>query len=366
MDNNNDYIKQLEEIMRSEGMDDEELMKKALDAQQEIIMNADRLMAEMTGFDDISEIMNMPRAEQESIFKDLNDRFLEMTGMTGIDPDDYSESSDLLMEREERRKMLESVDVPDELLKELEKCYRNVIYIRPEEAEVYHGCSKIGGYPLVPADFRWFRNNEGKALTFLMQINCEDIHKIDKDNIFPEKGMLYFFYDFDNNPWDSSDDGGNGYAVYYYGGDISELQPCPFPDEAGENYFRYAEENCVIDEQPVEFFAVSDLPEYDDNEDAADKYSYVEYEAARYRLLGYDPNAYSEDYFKLGGYSNSIQCGLSEVFDSSYVHLCQLSTFESEKCGFMFGDGGCLYYYIKKEDLSSNRFDRAEMTLQCY
>lgn len=363
MDYDNDYIKQLEDIMRSEGVEDEALMKKALDAQQEIIMNADRLLAEMTGYDDISEIMKMPRAEQERIFKDVNDKFFEMAG---IDPGDYSESSDLLMEREERRKMLESVDVPEDLLKDLEKCYRNVIYIRPEEAEVYPGCSKIGGYPHVPADFQWFRNNEGKALTFLMQINCEDIHNIDKDNIFPEKGMLYFFYDFENEPWNSSDDGGNGYAVYYYDSDISELQPCPFPDEAGENYFRYAEENCVIDEQFVEFFAVPDLPEYDDNEDAADKYSYEEYEAARYKLLGYDPDAYSDDYFKLGGYSNSIQYGLSEVFDSSYVQLCQLSTFESEKCGFMFGDDGRLYYYIKKEDLSSRQFDKAEISLQCY
>lgn len=364
MDNNNDYIKHLEDIMRSEGMDDEELMKKTLDAQQEIMMNADRMLAEMTGFDDISEIMNMPRAEQERIFKDLNNRFFEMMD---IDPDDFSESSDLLMEREERRKMLESVDVPEELLKELEKRYRNVIFIKAEESEdVMTGSSKIGGYPHVPADFQWFRNNEGKALTFLMQINCEDIHNIDKDNIFPEKGMLYFFYDFENEPWNSSDDGGKGYAVYYYGGDISELLPCPFPDEAGENYFRYAEENCVIDEQLVEFFAVPDLPEYDDNEDAADKYSYEEYEAARYKLLGYDPDAYSDDFFKLGGYSNSIQYGLYEEFDGSYVQLCQLSTFESEKCGFMFGDGGCLYFYIKKEDLSSKQFDRAEISLQCY
>lgn len=360
MDNNNDYRKQLEEIMRNEGMDDDELIKKAIDAQQEIMANADRMLAEMAGVSDISEVMNMSPKEQERIFKDLNKQFSEMVG---VDTIDLPESDDLLMEREARRKMLEGAEAPEALLKDLEKCYRNVIFIRAEESEVYPGCSKIGGYPHVPADFQWVRNDEGKALTFLMQINCEDIHNIDEDNIFPEKGMLYFFYDFENEPWDSED---NGYAVCYCDGDISSFEPCPFPDEAGENYFRYAEENCVIDEQPVEFFAVPDLPEYDDNEDAADKYSYEEYEAARYKLLGYDPDAYAEDYFKLGGYSNSIQCGLSEVFDSSYVQLCQLSTFESENCGFMFGDGGSLYFYIKKDDLSSRRFDRTEITLQCY
>ena len=65
------------------------------------------------------------------------------------------------MEREERRKMLDGVDVPEALLKELENHYRNAIYIEPTEAEVYPGCSRIGGYPHVPADFQWVRNNEG-------------------------------------------------------------------------------------------------------------------------------------------------------------------------------------------------------------
>lgn len=358
--NNDDYRNKLEDIIRSEGLDDEELIKKAVDAQQEIMANADRMLAEMAGVSDISEVMNMSPKEQERIFKDLNKKFSEMMG---VDTDDLPESGDLLMEREERRKILEGVAVPDSLLKELEGHYRNAIYIKPAESEIYNGCSKIGGYPHVPADFQWVRNDEGDALTFLMQINCEDIQPFDKDKLFPEKGMLYFFYDFENEPWDSEE---NGYAVRYFDGDVSSFEPCPFPDEEWENDFRYAEGNCVIDEQSVKFFAAPDLPEYDDNKDAIDKYSYEEYEAARYKLLGYDPDNYAEDYFKLGGYSNSIQCGLSEVFDSSYVQLCQFSTFESENCGFMFGDSGSLYFYIKKDDLSSRRFDRSEITLQCY
>ena len=84
------------------------------------------------------------------------------------------------------------------------------------------------------------------------------------------------------------------------------------------------------------------------------------------RLLGYDPFEYSEKYFKLGGYSNSIQCGLSDVFDESFVQLCQLTTFESGQCGFMFGDGGNLYFYIKKEDLRNREFGSTEIVLQCY
>jgi uncharacterized protein YwqG len=31
----------------------------------------------------------------------------------------------------------------------------------------------------------------------------------------------------------------------------------------------------------------------------------------------------------------------------------------------MWGDAGCLYYWIRAEDLRARRFDRAWMILQC-
>lgn len=360
MEDNKDYIGNLEEIMNNAAIDDEDFIAALSEAQKNIMDNADKILAEMAGVADVSEFMELPKAEQSRRMEEMNNKFLEMIHMT---PEEAAEL-DRQARDKERREIIENIQIPEELSEELGKMYRNAIYIEAaESAEVYPGCSKIGGFPDVPADFQWMRSNEGNALTFLMQINCEEIHPLDKDNIFPEKGMLYFFYDFDSEPWDSEE---NGYAVCYYDGDIPELQPCPFPDDRGSGYFKYAEENCVINEQPVKFFSAPDLPEYDDNEDAAEKYSYEEYEAARYKLLGYDPDDYSEEYFKLSGYSNSIQYGLSEEFDSSYVQLCQLSTFECDGCGFMFGDGGSLYFYIKKEDLSSRQFDKAEISLQCY
>lgn len=370
MDNKEEYSDFMEKLMKNEGMDDEDFIAALSEAQQNIMDNADKILAEMTGVADVSEFMNLSKAEQNRRMMELNDRLFDMIGMTqeeAVDLERQARDNERQARDNERREIFENTQASEKLLEELGKMYRNAIYIQAREsAEVATGCSKIGGVPDIHSGFQWFRNEEGRAITFLMQINCKEIHQLDKDNIFPEKGMLYFFYDFDNNPWNSSDEGGKGYAVYYYDGDISELRSCPFPDDRGCEYFKYAEENCVIDEQPVKFFAVPDLPEYDDYQKTDEEYSYEEYEAARHKLLGYDPDAYSEDFFKLGGYSNSIQYSLSEEFDSGYVQLCQLSTFESENCGFMFGDSGNLYFYIKKEDLSSRRFDRVEMTLQCY
>ena len=32
----------------------------------------------------------------------------------------------------------------------------------------------------------------------------------------------------------------------------------------------------------------------------------------------------------------------------------------------LFGDGGMLYFYIKKDDLSAKRFDKTHFSVQCY
>ena len=65
------------------------------------------------------------------------------------------------------------------------------------------GTSKIGGKPHLPKHFEWCYyegedydgNWENRPLTFLMQINCEEIKSLDKDDVLPEKGFLYFFYE---------------------------------------------------------------------------------------------------------------------------------------------------------------------------
>ena len=66
----------------------------------------------------------------------------------------------------------------------------------------------------MPSEFEWYRNESGEPLGFVMQINCEEIHSYDKDGNFPESGMLYFFYDLENQPWELCDDE-QGAAVYY-------------------------------------------------------------------------------------------------------------------------------------------------------
>ena len=53
--------------------------------------------------------------------------------------------------------------------------------------------SKIGGKPYLPKDFIW-PYYQRLPLSFLAQINLEEVSSLDKDKLLPDKGILYFFF----------------------------------------------------------------------------------------------------------------------------------------------------------------------------
>ncbi len=57
--------------------------------------------------------------------------------------------------------------------------------------------SFLGGLPIVPPGFVWPRTrDQGKALTFLGQINCADMPEFEHRSLFPADGVIYFFIDW--------------------------------------------------------------------------------------------------------------------------------------------------------------------------
>ena len=59
------------------------------------------------------------------------------------------------------------------------------------------GKSHWWGFPDLPEAFDWPCNNDGDLLTFICQIDLEEVAELDVDNILPHKGMLWFFADLD-------------------------------------------------------------------------------------------------------------------------------------------------------------------------
>ena len=89
--------------------------------------------------------------------------------------------------------------------------------------------SKLGGKPVVPAGFKWptfqikWLDYEGeeinRPLSFLAQINLEEVKQYDKENLLPATGILSFFYCFEYNNEGGFLDGPDSHdclRVYYF------------------------------------------------------------------------------------------------------------------------------------------------------
>lgn len=265
----------------------------------------------------------------------------------------------------------------EEIAEPLKKYARNAVFVKyDKDKPISIGCSKMGGKPHLPKGLDWFYNESEEPLTFLMQLNFAETAPYDKEGIFPKTGILYFFYNISAEPWEWEDEEQN-YKVFYYNGDISALEPADFPGEcADEYYYGVADENCLLDECGLSFFESVSYPDFDeyasltgdvpdDSDPLAREAEYLDFEATVRELCGYNPQEYSDKYHILGGYSVATQNSPAEEFDEDCIQLLQMTWYEAEKCGFMFGDGGKLYYYIKRSELEAHNFDNVKFVFQC-
>ncbi|MCL1895588.1 MAG: YwqG family protein [Clostridiales bacterium] len=281
---------------------------------------------------------------------------------------------------------------------------------------VLAGASKFGGQPDLPEGFQWpyfkdaviseyklvktaksffskggDRYEEVKTgpmdipLSFLLQVNCEEIAEYDKEHLLPDSGMLYFFYELRTMRWGFDPEDKGCARVYYF--DTKDLERQPFPLEL--------EPDCRLPEMPISFTSENSLPDWEEfaeNNDA-DGYDSEEYYEER-ELNGY-PDDGESDRSKLLGYSDIIQsdmhleCEMSasgiysggahafrdlseeqreELNENSkkWRLLMQLGTVQKEDFELMFGDCGRIYFWIREGDLARRDFDSCWLILQCY
>ena len=63
-----------------------------------------------------------------------------------------------------------------------------------EEASLKIGISKLGGVPDLPPGVAW-PQWKGVPQSFIAQICLEDVQSYDVNKVLPSQGMLWFFYD---------------------------------------------------------------------------------------------------------------------------------------------------------------------------
>lgn len=267
---------------------------------------------------------------------------------------------------------------------------RNSVHVSllPAGGETALGGSKVGGTPHVPAGFEWpyycGEDCDGikisRPLAFLAQLNLREVRRRDTDHLLPESGMLYFFYEAHTMRW-GFDPKDAGSARVFYADESESLAPAEFPADLDEEY--------RISEQRLSFQCKTELPCYEEYKGATGGYKEYEAACAKYgcardegdeyptKILGYADIIQDEMTEECERVTRGIYCGgtkveltLAEQEDikraaESWILLMQFGTIPNGDDEIMWGDCGCIYYYIRKEDLACKNFDQCWLILQC-
>lgn len=215
------------------------------------------------------------------------------------------------------------------------------------------GSSKMGGFPDLPDSIEW-PVNDGRAMSFLMQINLSELFEKQGTTALPTNGLLYFFIDYL-----TATDGlfseritVNCKVCYFedqFGDGTKELTR-----QSGGDYLPKTYPSCAITYRPEQSLpsSFSDLvPEQFDLElfntasSFLDGYSVLPGQEIKTKLLGY-PDLIAQD-----DVSSDGACLLLQI--DSIIDL-----------GLKWGNNGRLYFMIDENDLSQSLFDHVSVHLQ--
>jgi uncharacterized protein YwqG len=269
------------------------------------------------------------------------------------------------------------------------------------------GESRIGGVPDVPPGFEWPRwappanqyvhylhrpRPDGPApLAFIAQIDLGTIPQV--DDSLPNSGWFYFFYDRYSEPEGFRPSDRGCCRVIYANPDRSTLSRAEPPSDMNR---RHVAEPCRV-EASAELTLPYNLPDLIPNfkySTAASTFENIEKTpeyAAFVRLCDeLMPGGETGMTHRLFGYPNIVQnpmelecqmaskgvnwgrvgedefekAKLLETGAADWRLLLQIDT-DEEGPGWMWGDCGKIYFWIKQQDLKSLRFDDVWLILQC-
>ena len=257
------------------------------------------------------------------------------------------------------------------------------------------GESRIGGHPDLPAGFEWptwhARRNEfskqgrklvdkgTRHLDFVAQLRLSDL-PLERFEGMPRTGMLHFFYDIEEQPWGYDPCDRGAWKVIYLPGDSHDLVATAPPREV-HNLRLYP---CRVAATPE--WTLPD-PVYLNHSDT--DWDLEEYEALRTKLAG--GSAWGDVKHRMFGHPDVVQnpMELECQLASSGVYVGDLEGYESERAkalkhgaddwrlllqidsdednpGWMWGDSGRIYYWIRQSQLRKLDFSDVWLVLQCF
>ena len=238
------------------------------------------------------------------------------------------------------------------------------------------GFTKLGGLPALPAEIEWPSWN-GKPQSFLAQIDLAEIHAV-LPSFLPPAGRLYFFYDQEQGVWGFDPKERGGWRVFYSSADgpapMEREAPAALPPEAiyKPKHLRPSRIEVLPDSQTLP----RDKFDWDTDGDAYLELCSAPFQGEhRHQMLGYpapvqNPDMEEECQLASNGLYVGDETGYKDpraaalkAGAADWKLLLQLDT--DDDTGWMWGDVGTLYFWIREQDARNADFDKAWVVLQC-
>ena len=272
---------------------------------------------------------------------------------------------------------------PVRLIPKIENSLKESLVLRTTQAlesTIPIGATKIGGRPDLPNHFEWPKwKNE--PLSFIAQVNLENLPEESFLNALPSRGILSFFYSATQATWGfDPKDKGSWKVIHFEDQNLQRRDhPLDFPKEG-----KY--ESCVVSYQASINLPSADFPQIGlryskSNEELIDNYYTLEEQVQDllnegdviHRLLGHPDEIQNNMQKECQLASHGVYCGDAKGQNSlkgrllapgakNWVLLLQIDS--DENTNMMWGDAGRTYYWISRDDLSKGNFSDVWMILQ--
>jgi uncharacterized protein YwqG len=253
------------------------------------------------------------------------------------------------------------------------------------------GASRIGGAPDVPRGFAWpswrarrttftatLEQVEGEPeeipLAFIAQIRLADLAPFEVASRLPRSGWLLFFFDADTQPWGFEPTHAGGARVVHVEAPADSLV------RTAGGSADFTSSACAVTFHPS-WTLPEEIPAAITSLAAKDAYVDVRGEldgldpAVVHRMFGEADAIQGDMRLETELVTNGLSCGdatayadprrpMFEARKSEWQLLLQIDS-DEEGPGWMWGDAGRIYFWIRRADLHAARFDRTWTILQC-
>jgi len=222
--------------------------------------------------------------------------------------------------------------------------------------------SYFGGVPTVPKDFVW-PTNGGGLLNFIGQLALSNMNWPDEDFVLPNSGNLYFFYDVDRQPWGLRPEDSQGFKVIYCGDEFKECVPADKLEYEVDYNMAFTAKFSLEMQYPFWSDEIQDMLRDENHEHYDVLLEKLENaDAACHHMLGY-PDVIQKD---MEGELVRMAQRTFGVTSKKNDWVLLLQVDSDPRLDWEWGDSGCLYFWIRRQDLAIKNFANIWVFLQCY